>query len=127
MVIPLCRGVSQLSIDTEHATLSLSFKKDIDFRVTDKKLIIRTILHNQFQQNVKATKAIRAINAVMGKGAVSDSTAQNWFKRFRNSRKSIIQKMGAGKPPSVNKRGAGTKVQAGSRPIHPWNIGGCLQ
>lgn len=63
---------------------------------------IRAILKFYFVQGETAREARRKINAVLGDGAVSIRTTEEWFRRFRIGRNDTSDPVPSGRPISTD-------------------------
>lgn len=68
----------------------------------DSKYDFQVLLCHYWKQGVKATEAVRMINAVEGVNSITIRTAQNWFKKFSNGDTNLLRKKGSGRPSIVN-------------------------
>lgn len=63
---------------------------------------IRVLLLYDFKFGVKAAESSRRICAAFGDGSVSERTAQDWFKRFREGDTSLEDRPRSGRPSVVD-------------------------
>ena len=70
--------------------------------MADTSIEILAILRHYFKLGLKATEAARRIREVEGNKAISDRTAQNWFKRFKGGDLSLEVKPRSGRPSVVD-------------------------
>lgn len=63
---------------------------------------LRTCLLYEYLQGRSAAEAHRNISAVIGPQVISDFTARNWFRRFKEGDYDISDKPRCGRPTSVN-------------------------
>ena len=82
-----------------------------DFITADPRIEILAILRHYFKLGLKATEAARRIREVEGNEAISDRTAQNWFKRFKGGDISLEIKPKSGRPSVVNYDALKRKVE----------------
>ena len=62
----------------------------------------QVLLRHYWKQGLKATEAVRIINAVKGENPMSNRTAQIWFKRFFEGDTNLLRKKGSGRPSIMN-------------------------
>lgn len=76
------------------------------------KSMIRTCLLYDFKSGVKAAESSRRICAAFGSDTVSERTAQDWFKRFRDGDTSIEDRPRSGRPSQVDEERLKQLVEA---------------
>ena len=70
------------------------------------------ILRHYFKQGLKATEAARKIREFEGENSISDRTAQNWFKRFKEGDLSLQIQHRCGRPSTVDFQALREAVEA---------------
>lgn len=66
------------------------------------KSLVRGLLLYDFKSGVKAAESSRRICAAFGDGVMSERTAQDWFKRFREGDTSLEDRPRSGRPAEVD-------------------------
>ena len=64
--------------------------------MTDRKLIIRACPLYEFELGTSASSTSRKLCTAFGEGAVSETTPQNWFQKFRSGNETLEDKPRAG-------------------------------
>jgi [histone H3]-lysine36 N-dimethyltransferase SETMAR len=78
------------------------------------KMLIRSCLLYEYKLGTKAAEAARKICTAFGDDAVSDRTAQKWFKKFSSGDFSLIDEARSGRPKIINNEDIKEVVEANS-------------
>ena len=62
----------------------------------------QVLLRHYWKQGLKATEAVRIINAVEGENTITIRTPQVWLKRFSEKDTNLLRKKGSGQPSIMN-------------------------
>ena len=73
----------------------------LDFEMNEEKIAIRAILRFLFKKGYNAASAFREICEYEGENALSRSTAERWFKKFKSGDNSLCDEPHLGRPSHV--------------------------
>lgn len=72
---------------------------------------IRHIMLYHFEKGWSAAKSFRDLNELYGKGTISQSQVERWFKKFKSGDTNLADEEGRGRPSNFNDKALMTAVK----------------